>query len=100
MAGRMLILRHHSTAMKYPDIKKGIRWCIIVGGVVGGSYFAFCCWASTFPAVTDVSLSLAVRPWWRNWEPALFLFLATGVPVGILAAFRPDLRDHKKKSKP
>jgi hypothetical protein len=82
--------------MKYPDIKKGIRWCLIVGGVIGAAWFALACWLSTLPAVTDVSLSLALRPWWKNWSTALFFFLVTGLPVGILAAFRPDVRRHKK----
>ena len=82
--------------MKYPDIKKGIRWGLIVGGVIGAAWFALACWLSTLPAVTDVSLSLTMRPWWKNWSTALFFFLVTGVPVGILAAFRPDVRGHKK----
>jgi len=40
-------------------------------------------------------LSLALRPWWKNWSTALFFFLVTGVPVGILAAFRFDVKGHK-----
>jgi hypothetical protein len=80
--------------MKYPNIKKGILWCFIVGGIIGGGYFGFCWWVSTLPPVSKVSLSLALRPWWKNWSMALFLFIVTGVPVGILAAFQP-IRDKK-----
>lgn len=84
--------------VKYPDIKKGVRWCCIVGGVVGSVSFGLACWLSTIPPVSDVSLSLALRPWWSNWSSALFLALVTGLPVGILAAFRPDLKDTKQET--
>ena len=82
--------------MKYPDIKKGIRWCFIVGGFAVASWMGWCYWASTIPAVSEVSVSLALQPWWKLWKVALFLFLVTGMPIGILAAFRPDVRGHKK----
>jgi hypothetical protein len=79
--------------VKYPDIKKGIQWCGIVGGVVGLFWFGFACWLSTTPPATEVSLSLSLCPWWSNWSSALFFALVTGLPVGALAAFRPELRD-------
>jgi hypothetical protein len=87
--------------MNYPNIKKGLRWCCIVGGGVGSLWFGLTCWLSTIPPVTEVSLSLALRPWWKwsNWSTALFLALITGLPVGILAAFRPNFRDTKQKEK-
>ncbi|MBI2924476.1 MAG: hypothetical protein HYY24_02095 [Verrucomicrobia bacterium] len=78
--------------MKYPNIKKGIRWCCIGGGVVGSLWFGLACWLSTIPPASAVSLSLALRPWWSNWSSALFFALVIGLPVAILAAFRPDLR--------
>ena len=83
--------------MTCPNIRKGVRWCCIVGGVAGPLWFGWCCWLSTMPPASDVSLSLALRPWWSNWTSALFLALITGLPVGILAAIRPDLRAPKKK---
>jgi hypothetical protein len=86
--------------MNYPNIKKGIRWCFIVGGVVGSLWFGLTCWLSTIPPASDVSLSLSLRPWWKwsNWSSALLFALLTGLPVGILAAFRPDLKERKKKT--
>jgi hypothetical protein len=85
--------------MKHPNIKKDVRWCCMVGGTVGLVWFGFSCWLSTIPPVSEVSISLALRPWWSNWRPGLFFALLTGLPVGILAAFRPDLRDTKRKGK-
>jgi hypothetical protein len=83
--------------MTYPNVRKGIWWSCIVGSVVGLSWFGLCCWLSTIPPATEVSLSLALRPWWSNWSSALFLALLTGLPVGILVAFRPDFRDTNQK---
>ena len=85
--------------MKYPNIKKGVRWCCLVGGVVGSLWFGLCYWFSTIPPASEVSLSLALRPWWGNWSSALFFALVTGLPVGIIAAFRPDFGDTKQKGK-
>jgi hypothetical protein len=79
--------------MKHPNIMKGVRWCGIVGGVVGLLWFGVAWWLSTLPPATEASLSLALRPWWSNWSSALFFALVTGLPVGVLAAFRPDLGD-------
>ena len=92
----MGVTAHH---MKYPNMEKGVRWCCIVGGTVGSLWFGLCCWLSTVPPASEVSLSLALRPWWNNWESALFFALLTGLPVGILAAVRPDLGDPKQKGK-
>jgi hypothetical protein len=90
--------------MKYPNIKKGIRWCCIVGGGVGLLWFGFACWLSTFPSEISPRFMLkpmwaAFQPWWSNWKSALILALLTGLPVGILAAFRPDFTDTKQKEK-
>ena len=69
----------------------------MVGGVIGAAWFGLCWWLSTIPPVTEVSISLSLRPWWSNWSSGLFFALVTGLPAGILAAFRPDLSDGKRK---
>lgn len=83
--------------MDYPNIKKGVFYCLLVGGVVGGLCLGFCYWVSTFPDVTPGSLAKAVRPWWSNWNLALCLALFFGLPIGILAAFRPEMEDNENK---
>ncbi len=62
-------------------------------GVIGAVLvFGMCLWASTLPAVTQVSLTWSFRPWYRssNWLAALIAFAFVGVVAGALAALRPD----------
>src|SRR6266536_2903162 len=80
-------------------LQKGCSMFCIVGATVGSLWFGLCCWLSTVPPASDVSLSLALRPWWSNWRSALFFPLLTGLPVGFLASVRPDFRDSKQNGK-
>ena len=57
-----------------PDTRRlHTRWILTTGAlggiIVGGGWFAWICYISTFPAVSPVSLSLSFRPWYRtgNW---------------------------------
>ena len=54
--------------------------------------FGLCLWASTWPAVTEVSLTWSFRPWYRsrNWLAALIAFAFVGLAAGVLAALRPE----------
>jgi ABC-type antimicrobial peptide transport system permease subunit len=81
----------------YPNLKKGVVVGLVAGFVAAGLVFGLCVWASTWPAVTDVSLTWSFRPWWResNWLFTLAAFFVVGVLLGLLAAFRPDLRSKR-----
>jgi len=83
--------------MKYPDIKKGIRWGCVFGGVAGVVWLGLCYWLSTLSSAAEVSISLAFQPWWKDWNISVILFFAVGLPIGVLMATRPDVRSHKKK---
>jgi len=77
-----------------PKLKSGLILGAASGGLAAVIAFGVCVWVSTQPAITEVSLSLACRPWWResNWLLALQAFFAVGGPVGVLAAFRPEIK--------
>ncbi len=81
----------------YPNFKKGLAVGLAAGFTSAVLVFGLCYWASTLPAVSDVSLTWAFRPWWRssNWMAALWAFAFVGVVLGLLAAFRPDLNGKK-----
>ena len=76
--------------MDYPNIIKGIRWCLVVGGVIGLAGIALFYWLSKQPQTTDVSW--ASVSWWELCKIGAFLFAITGIPAGLLAAFRPRFR--------
>jgi len=88
--------------MAYPNFKRGILWFCIFGGVAGVLCFFLCCWGSTLPAATDVSLCWAFRPWWRwsNWEASLITGFVIGLPCGIIMAFRPQIDMRRGKANP
>jgi hypothetical protein len=70
------------------------RKSLVVGGIVGAVtaslWFGLCCWISTLEAATDVSLSLAFRPWWDNWRSSAVVFAVAGTSAAIIAALRPE----------
>ena len=86
-----------SSTTMYPNFKKGVVVGLVAGFVAAVLVFGLCVWASTWPAVTDVSLTWSFRPWWResNWLFPLAAFFVVGVLFGLLAAFRPDLRSKR-----
>ena len=73
----------------YPYIKRGLKAGIVTGLIAGVLWFLWCCRMASLPEVSDVSLSLALRPWWSNWKSALVVFAFFFVLVGALAALRP-----------
>ena len=79
------------------NLKKSLVVGLIAGLVAAAVVFGLCFWASTWPAVTEGSLTWAYRPWWRssNWLTALGAFVFMAVVFGVLAAFRPDFRSKK-----
>ncbi len=72
-----------------PDVRYGIRVGLWSGGLAAAATFACCYWVSTWPAMTDTSLTRAFRPWWRlsNFALALAAFAFFGLVMGVLAAF-------------
>ena len=78
----------------YPNLKKGLTVGLISGLAGALLVLGLCVWASTWPAVTDVSLTWSFRPWWResNWLFTFGAFIFVGVIMGVLASFRPDMR--------
>jgi len=81
----------------YPNLKKGLVVGLVAGLVAAAFVFGLCLWASTWPAVTEVSLTWPFRPWCRssNWFAALAAFIVVAVLSGLLAALRPDLRSKR-----
>jgi ABC-type antimicrobial peptide transport system permease subunit len=78
----------------YSNLKKGLVVGVVAGFIAATLVFSVCCWGATLPAISEVSLTWAVRPWWRpsNWLVALYAFAFVGFVFGVLAAFRPDSR--------
>ena len=81
-----------SSGAMYPNLKKGLAVGLIAGFMAAALVFGLCFWVSTWPAVTEVSLTWSFRPWWRssNWLAALAAFIFVTLVFGVLAAFRPD----------
>ena len=84
----------------YPNWKRGL-WAGCIGGAVAGVlWFALCLWVASLPAVTVVSLSWSVRPWWRlsNWVESLCCALVGFLIVGALAACWPKRRKEQHET--
>jgi hypothetical protein len=77
--------------MDFPNYKKGFRWGLACGLVCTALWFAACYFFSKLPAASDVSLSLALQPWWKDWQIGGVIFIGVALVVGILAAVRPNL---------
>jgi hypothetical protein len=69
------------------SLRLGVIWFCATPVVCTLGWLALCWWVSTLPAVTDVSLSLAFRPWWRHWEGGLFVGFLLGIVTGVFATF-------------
>jgi hypothetical protein len=77
--------------MNFPNYKKGLRWGLTCGFVCAALWFAVCYFFSKLPAASDVSISLALQPWWKQWLAGVVIFIVVAPVVGILAALRPNL---------
>ena len=77
----------------YPNWRKGIGAGLIGGTLVAIIAFLGCAWVASWPAVTEVSVSLSFRPWWRwsNWALSIWSFVFSTVGIGLIAACRPDV---------
>jgi hypothetical protein len=84
--------------MEYPDIARGIRWGLAVGGVISFGAVGYLYWLSKQPQTTD--LSYASISGWQLCKIALFLFVIFGAPFGLLAAFRPRFRGRQRVKHP
>jgi hypothetical protein len=74
----------------------------VVIGAVGGFIaavivFSVCVWVSSLQAATEVSLSLAFRPWWRasNWVAGAVAFVIAAAILGARAACLSPLKEKK-----
>lgn len=81
---------------------KGVKIGLLVGIPGAALSFALMCFIAGMPAITIASLSLAFRPWWSNWWPALIVGLVLFVVFGVVGAIRarlgPPAYEHKKES--
>jgi hypothetical protein len=78
-------------------LKRAVAAGAIGGMVVAALVFGFCYWASTWEAVTPVSLTWLFRPWWRasNWVAAAVAFMVVAALLGARAACLTPLKDKK-----
>jgi Na+/alanine symporter len=83
--------------MNFPNYKKGLRWGLSCGFVFALLWFAACYFFSKLPAASDVSISLALQPSWKQWLAGVLIFIVAALVIGILAALRPNLskRSHQ-----
>jgi hypothetical protein len=77
--------------MNFLNYKTGLGRGLICGLGCTALWFVACYFFSKLPAPTDVSLSLAFQPWWKNWETGLVILITVAFVIGILAALRPNL---------
>ena len=70
-------------------LQRPIFGSLSIGVMLAAGWFLLCAWVESLPVISDVSLSLAFRPWWRHWPFAVAIFL---MPLLSFAAFR--LRCH------
>ena len=82
--------------MDFPNYKKGISWGLAFGFTFTISWFAACYLLSKSPAASEVSISLALQPWWKFWGVGIVIFAVVTLVVGILTAVRPNLSKSKK----
>jgi len=61
----------------FPNWRRGLRNGLIAGGIIFILSFAYTIFFSTLPAISPVSLSIALRPWWKiqNWMFSFILAL-------------------------
>lgn len=71
------VLFDKNKRLEKPNWKKRIKTGLIAGSIVYILTFYFIYFLSKQPAITDVSLSLSLRPWWRldNWIISLIFAL-------------------------
>lgn len=86
---------------RYRILRPAILFGVIVGTIAAVWVFGGCCFLSRLPAVTDISASLAFRPWWRprNFAFSLVAFVVVGgLAIGCDALCLYALRAIKRRS--
>jgi hypothetical protein len=79
------------------SLRLGLIWFFGATVFCTIGWLALCWWVSTLPVVIDVSISLALQPWWKGWEVSLFVGFLLGLIIGVLAAFHPVNILHQRK---
>ena len=80
----------------WPNWKEGLIWGSIFGTAAALFWLAASYCISQMEPVTDVSLCLVFRPWWKLWPVAIYAFAIVFVCVGFLGALRPKSSRQKK----
>lgn len=65
-------------------LKRQILGSFAIGALFVAGWFLLCAEVASLPVISDVSLSLAFRPWWRLWPVTVALFL---MPLLALSTF-------------
>jgi hypothetical protein len=80
----------------FPNWKRGVIYGFIAGGIIFILSFAYTIFLSTLPAISPVSLSVALRPWWKlnNWIISLIFVSPFFLFFGAKGAFTVK---HKKR---
>ncbi len=81
------------------SLRLGVIWFCATPVFCTIGWLALCWWVSTLPAVADVSLSLALQPWWKGWEVGLYVGFLLGLIIGVFAVFHPLQKSVLKKER-
>ena len=81
------MMNEENQETQWPNWRKGRKWGIRLGALAAFAWMGWLGFVSTLPAITPVSISNAVSPWWRlnNWILTLvvsgFVFAITTISV-------------------
>jgi hypothetical protein len=81
--------------MNFPNYKKGVFWGLLCGSVCAALWFGACYLFSKAPVFSEVSVSLALQPWWKFWGTGVVIFITVTLVIGMLAAFKPSFPKSK-----
>jgi len=70
----------------YPNYRRGIVWGLIAGLITSSVWFGWCYALSQMEPMTDLSLGLAYRPWWRILPSSFCVFLFFSLWIGVARA--------------